>query len=268
MPVGPLCLLVRFGHAGFARPFMSYFDLTATFLIALFFAAIHVAAPHVRPPVGKVSRLSWLSFAGGLSVSYVFIHVLPELAAHQAEIAGAQAVVAAEGEIFLVALAGLAAFYWLEHLARRTAADVAENDDDARSRHPGFWLHTVAFSLYSALIGYILVVREAGAELRELLFYGAALGVHFFVIDRSLSRHHGRLHDLVGRWILAGAVLLGWGLGLATGPNGTFVGFLFAFLAGGIILNALKEELPEEKQGRVGAFILGAVAYTAISLLI
>ena len=42
---------------------------------------------------------------------------------------------------------------------------------------------------------------------------------------------------------------------------------LFAFLAGGIILNVLKEELPEDRQSRFSAFALGAIAYAAVLLL-
>jgi hypothetical protein len=242
-------------------------NLALTFLVAIFFAAIHIVSPHVRPIRGGVSQMGWLSFAGGLSVGYVFIHVLPELATHQADRVADDRQLA-EGEIFFVALMGLAAFYWLEHLARATADAVGENDEDAHSRHPGFWLHTISFSIYGALIGYILVVREGTGEPVEILFYGLALGVHFFINDRSLSRHHGRLQDRYGRWILAASVLTGWALGAATGADGDIVGFLFAFLAGGVILNALKEELPEERQGRVGAFILGAAFYGALSLAV
>lgn len=242
-------------------------NLVPTLIVALFFAAIHVAAPHLRP-YGRTSRWGWLSFAGGLSVGYVFLHVLPELAAHQAERSEQTGGPMAEGEIFLMSLVGLGTFYWLEHLARSTAEDVGEDDDNARSRHPGFWLHMLSFSLYSGLIGYVLAVREADAELRELVFFAIALGLHFFVNDRSLIRHHGRLHDRYGRWILAGAVLIGWGIGAALAYDGSLVGFLFAFLAGGIILNALKEELPEENKGRVGAFVLGAGTYVVIALMV
>jgi zinc transporter ZupT len=237
-----------------------------TLAVAFFFAVIHLASPRLKPLVA-IPPAGWLSFAGGLSVGYVFIHVLPELAGHQAELSDPAQVATTESEIFLMALLGLAAFYALEHLARKTAADVGEDDEDARSRHPGFWLHILSFSLYNALIGYLLVERD-GANLRELAFYTVALGVHFFVNDRSLSRHHGPLHDRYGRWILAGSVILGWAIGVTTPVDSDIVAFLFAFLAGGIILNVLKEELPEEKEGHVGAFALGAATYVLIAMLV
>jgi hypothetical protein len=40
----------------------------------------------------------------------------------------------------------------------------------------------------------------------------------------------------------------------------------FAILAGGIVLNVLKEELPEERQSRFGAFALGTGLYTLLLL--
>lgn len=41
---------------------------------------------------------------------------------------------------------------------------------------------------------------------------------------------------------------------------------LQAFIAGGVLLNVLKEELPEEAEGRFWAFAGGAVAYSALLL--
>lgn len=41
----------------------------------------------------------------------------------------------------------------------------------------------------------------------------------------------------------------------------------FAFLAGGMILNVLKEELPEERESRFTAFLSGAAGYAALLLL-
>ncbi|WP_180381094.1 MULTISPECIES: hypothetical protein [Fischerella] len=44
------------------------------------------------------------------------------------------------------------------------------------------------------------------------------------------------------------------------------IALLFTFLAGGVILNILKEELPEERKSRFWAFALGAGIYTVLLL--
>ncbi|MFC7225776.1 hypothetical protein N0B31_00025 [Salinirubellus salinus] len=43
---------------------------------------------------------------------------------------------------------------------------------------------------------------------------------------------------------------------------------LFAFVSGGIVLNVIKEELPEAERGRFRSFFAGAVAYTFVVTLI
>lgn len=43
---------------------------------------------------------------------------------------------------------------------------------------------------------------------------------------------------------------------------------LFAFLAGGVVLNVLKEELPEERRSRFLPFAGGAACYAALLLLL
>jgi hypothetical protein len=42
---------------------------------------------------------------------------------------------------------------------------------------------------------------------------------------------------------------------------------LFAFLAGGIVLNVIKEELPEERESRFPAFVVGTGGYAVLLLL-
>ncbi len=61
-------------------------------------------------------------------------------------------------------------------------------------------------------------------------------------------------------------MLVGWGLGRLVEPLPEVVAGLFAFLAGGVVLNVLKEELPEERESRFSAFLVGAVGYAALLL--
>lgn len=78
--------------------------------------------------------------------------------------------------------------------------------------------------------------------------------------DFGLREDHKDGYDRSGRWVLATAVIIGWALGSATPLPEFFIGFLFAFLARSVVLNALKEELPEERQSRFWPFALGGAA--------
>lgn len=209
-----------------------------------------------------IPRSPWLSAAGGISVAYVFLHILPELSERQGDIegVGGLGLVFLEHHVYLMALAGLALFYLLE----RAAKSSTERGGDSRGAMV-FWLHIASFSLYNALIGYLLLHRET-AGLQGLLLYALALTLHFVVNDYGLREDHKRDYDRIGRWILAVAICVGWVVGLMTEIHEAVLSVLFAFLAGSIVLNVLKEELPRERKSRAWAFLLGAATYAALLL--
>lgn len=74
------------------------------------------------------------------------------------------------------------------------------------------------------------------------------------------------MYDNTGRWILAAAIITGWTIGNRTELSQAAIGILFAFLVGGVVLNVLKEELPEERESRFWAFAVGAIGYAALLL--
>ncbi|WP_256391333.1 hypothetical protein [Natronoarchaeum rubrum] len=234
-----------------------------TALAALALAAIHIAARRLRVST-NFPRSAWLSTAGGAAVAYVFVHVLPELNAGQATLEGTVGFL--EHHAYLVALGGFGTFYGVERLAL-IGRDRAASDDPDDLDESIFWVHVGAFAGYNGLIGYLLVHRETPGTL-SLVLFAVAMGLHFLVNDYGLRRHHERTYDRYGRWILALAVLCGWAIGLAVDVTEAAVAMLFAFLAGGVILNVVKEELPAERDGRFWAFALGATAYSAVLLLV
>lgn len=61
-------------------------------------------------------------------------------------------------------------------------------------------------------------------------------------------------------------MVLGWLVGLVLHVHEAAVTLLVALLAGGVILNVLKEELPERRASRFDAFLGGAVVYGALLL--
>ena len=83
-------------------------------------------------------------------------------------------------------------------------------------------------------------------------------------IRDSIERHHPSRFRATGRWVLAGAVALGGALGLAVPLQPSRVAATFAFLAGGIVLNALAEELPHSHESVFWAFLVGATLFAAV----
>lgn len=220
-------------------------------------------------------RSVWLSVAGGVSVAYVFVHLLPELGESQetvSEAVGGGILAFVENHVYLVSLFGLASFYGLERAARvsrfrghRRAirVDVAGGEDAAGKGV--FWLHLASFAVYNAVIGYLLLHR-IDSGVMPFLFFSLAMALHFFVNDFGLREHHKSAYRRLGRWVLAAAILFGWTLGLFTEVSELSIAVLIAFISGGVVLNMLKEEIPEERESRFWAFALGAAAYAALLL--
>ena len=62
------------------------------------------------------------------------------------------------------------------------------------------------------------------------------------------------------------ALVAGWATGFIVDLPKTVIVLVMAFVGGGIILNVLKEELPEERESRYWAFALGAFLYAILLL--
>lgn len=243
---------------------------TSAFVVATF-VLVHLAAGKLRFLEG-IPRSRWLSLAGGISVAYVFLHIFPELEEAQQSLSeGGDVLPFLEHHAYLVALGGLALFYGLERAVRSEQQERGEapgNGEGETTTGAGiFWLHVASFAVYNALIGYLLVHREE-QDGWDLLFFAVAIALHFLVNDFGLRQDHKDSYEHVGRWVLAGAVLAGWGIGLVTNIGEAAAGVLFAFLAGGIVLNVLKEELPEERKSRFSSFAFGVVLYAALLQLV
>lgn len=239
-------------------------DVLLPLAAAVGLALIHVLADRIHSLHG-IPRSVWLSFAGGTSVAFVFVHLLPEL--HRAQTVVRREVGAAlgalEDHVYLAALVGVVVYYGAEHRALR---HVGRRGDGPPGRHGAagfFWVHIALFALYNALLGYLLM-REARADGLGFALLWLALVLHLFSNDFALRQHHEHDYHRVGRWVLAGSVLLGWAVGAFAPLHEAVFAMPLAFAAGGIVLNALKEELPAERESRFWGFALGAALYTVL----
>ena len=220
-----------------------------------FLALLHLIAGRLRF-LAVLPRSRWLSAAGGISVAYVVVHLLPELAQGQESIEADGALGFVEDHAYVVALLGLALFYGVELASRRRTAQ-------SGSRGSAFWFSMASYAVYNAIIGYLVVHREEDTT-RTLVFFTLALGLHFVVNDHALRERHQAAYHELGRWLIVAALALGWLVGELTEISDAALGVLIAFLAGGVILNVLKEELPEERQSSFTAFAAAAAGYTVV----
>ncbi|WP_126174347.1 hypothetical protein [Altericroceibacterium xinjiangense] len=239
-----------------------------TAAMAVIFALIHLFIRKLRFLEG-IPRTRWLSFAAGVAVAYIFLDVMPELASHRETFAEQLGLAAGMAEvlIYALALAGLVGFYGLERLAKTSRARANHKGQSDKVEQELLWIHVGSFGAYNVLIGYLLLHREE-AGWWSLLVYFFAIALHFVTTDFGLLQDYKEAYNRLARWVLAAAVTAGWLIGkLVTLPE-VVIGFLFGFLAGGIVLNVLKEELPQERKSRYGPFVMGAGVFTALTLAI
>ena len=238
------------------------------FVLAACLGLVHVFASRTQW-VRRIPQRWWVSIAGGVSIAYIFLDILPELSHAQTEVDHSSVPLVAylENHVYILALAGLAIFYGLEKLALRSRSHQQKTSGNDCT-HPGiFWLHMGSFALYNGILGFLLWEAEGhGLVACLLLFF--TLTLHFLVNDIGLQKHHKQAYDRLGRWLLATAILLGWILGHSIHETGAAVAAIWALVAGGIILNVLKEELPEEQDSHFGMFVVGAVSYSALLLVL
>lgn len=242
-----------------ATPGASDYPVAAA-VFALALAAVHLTTG--RWEFVHAERRRWfLSAGGGASVAYVFVLVLPEVS--EAAIAVGELrreAFLADQLVFLVALVGFVAFYGVEVFATQRRGE-AVTDAGLSYR-----LHVVTFATYSGVIGYLLFHQEA-AGLLNLLFYAVAMALHFGVTDYGLHRHYGDAFDRTGKVLLAGGTLVGAAIGFVTEIGAFPLAMVFAFLAGAIVFNVVKEELPTLTDSRFAAFVTGALVFVVLLLL-
>jgi hypothetical protein len=209
-----------------------------------------------------VDRRSVISFSAGMSIAYVFVHLMPEL--HEVRTSFTQSVsidMYYEGmAIYLFALVGFLVFYGLDHLRRRFGE--SEGEEGAG---PAFRLHVGGFAIYVGLVSYLLVNSLEETEV-SIALYTAAITLHFLAVEHSLAGEYGAAYKHIGRFALAGMAILGWAAGVMFALPVWVLALLVAFVSGAIVMNSTIMELPSEKDGRFVPFAAGGVVYGMILL--
>lgn len=244
------------------------FRILLTFFLALVLFFIHSYSSNYFVRLTK-RKYFWLSFSGGISVSYVFIHIFPELSNAQSYISKIDNPIVDffDYHIYLISLIGFILFYGLDSAARISKANNVKKNNKDYAEGNVFLVHLISFAIYNFQIGYFLLHRETPG-LQSLIFFFIAMATHIMVNDNSLRNHFKHNYLSNGRWILSAAVLSGWICGIFFDVSKLVLDIMFAFIAGGMILNIIKEELPDERQSKFFGFATGCAVYSLLLLVI
>jgi hypothetical protein len=236
-----------------------------SFWAVCFLLMIHLFSDKLRLLCRENCEQNWLSVSGGFAVGYVFIYVMPKLAKKQLILISAPDTGLygfLEHHAYLVALLGFIVYYGID----RTVIYFNDIAQENRSRTVAY-LHLISFAAYSGLLGYL--ITEWTFDRSEYFVLAAgALGFHLLGINYGLYHRYKELYSRIIRWILLTATLVGWMIGATTRVSDNTLALWFSFIAGAIIINAIREELPGSQHGRFWPFLAGSTGFVLIMLLI
>lgn len=204
-----------------------------TMLVILGLVGIHVLRGRLAT-IPETPRSRWLSFSAGVPVAFVFLALLPALANDQEAIARAVSgfLGGVSKHVYAVALVGFIVFYGTERAVKQSQANQGATDTPNRPASDGAFLLSVGwFSVMNAVIGYLLVEERRGAA---LMLFAVAMALKFVVNDYGLHKNHQANYDWVGKYVVSGALVTGWIIGVLTSVHPAVIAITRGFLAGGV----------------------------------
>lgn len=228
------------------------------FIMGIAFIFIHLFANELIPS-GRIQKLKWFSFSGGLAVSYVFVYVLPTLHKEQILVKKYGDYFTMESELYFIGLIGVLIFYGIQKVVRK-----AQRNHKTNKARALFWLQILFFGFYNMLVAYTVISHDVLGV--QAVFYGLAVGLHFVAVAHDLWREYADIYNKVGRYVLALGIIAGWIMGVLVKVSPLTESIIFAFISGAMILNVLKYELPPDDEAHFITFTIGVVSYTAITM--
>lgn len=228
-------------------------------ILSLFFISgvlTIIVSEKVRTEGKKIS-----SFGAGIALSYVFLHLLPELSEYQNRLLEGplhnRIFQWFEQQLYMVSLFGVLLFYFLEGL-RRTSTGIPRNVSAGGE--------LITFCVYHFVIGNLITSNSL--EWFSLIMITFALSAHLFGTNIDLAEHYGRKFIKIGIPCLIISFISGALLGLLFDKFLFWIALGFAFISGSIIMITFNVEMPKPELHRNSGFVFGAVIYSALILII
>lgn len=193
-------------------------------------------------------RVRFISFVAGISVTYVFLSLLPEVY---------QGFELFDRIIFISLLVGFSAAHIVEKYIYQHSAPTTLKERLGS-------IHSLAFFVYHFLIGVILVKLNRVSNLDSALFF---LPILFYssVGLIALEKIHSRVWERpYVKLLLSASTLVGVLVADLLLSFESFFSLLFGFVVGIFLYIALIDFVPREAKGKPAYFALGVLVYTLI----
>lgn len=204
-------------------------------------AAIHF----ISKSSGWIWRGNFLSVAAGISFAYVFVDLLPALEKGQQVLKRTfdHILPYIDRHTYVIALLGVVFYYGLHSSGKKDS-----------------WMGFFGYMIFNFFVGAGLAESD-NPEVRPIILFTVAMGMHYFVQDHNIDIYYGR-------WYLVAALFLGYFVESFTHVPEPIIAIAVSFMAGGMMFNAFRYELPKRDRLSYPFFLGGALGYTALLLSI
>lgn len=226
--------------------------IETAYLLAAALAVVHFFGEEIDEVTGNYREMV-ISFATGVSITYVFLQLLPDF---HSIVAGA------DKTVFLFPLFGFSAI----HLAEKYVAKTGASREVMKKRYKE--IHSVFLFIYHGAIGFLITVLLAESITSGLLFFLPIL-FHSAVSSFSLSELHEDVVRLPAvKVAISAAPLLGVLLHQTGFMSSNLLNPVFGIVIGMFVYVVIRDAIPEGDKGKPKGYILGLLSYLAIILLI
>lgn len=193
------------------------------------------------------NKMKFISFAAGISVSYIFLILLPEIYLGAVKI---------NNMLFLAVLFGFGLYHIIEKYIR-------QNYSGQKLREEHHIIHsTVSFS-YFFVVGFILYKIAEISPIKGILLF---IPVLLHIIIDSLPRRITKKHHI--RAASASSAFLGSIAAIFIDVREIGNVILLGFVGGALLYSVIRESLPKEREGKPLFFLIGLLLFTVIILLL
>jgi hypothetical protein len=194
-----------------------------------------------------IQRMKFISFTGGIFISYLILHILPEVFVGDAFL---------NRVAMIFVLIGFSLFHLMEKYVYRHERRREQLKRELKE------VHSIAFFLYHFLLGVVLISIIDQLNLMEGILFFIPLLLIAFVSSISLKGIHGQIRQKKSvKAMLSISPLLGVVISTFFPLTNLLHSMLLGFVVGALLFIVIVDSIPKERKGEPVFFILGVTLY-------
>lgn len=226
--------------------------------------AVHLTAGYFDRWQGR-GREIFLGAAGGVTVAYVVMQLLPSLSLSDQTIGSVarQFLPLFERHGYFLAVIGIVVFYANANYIARSRARQRSSGRADRADRRAFITSMILMGAFNFMVAYSIADPNT-PDVQPVVLFVLTLALFYFVADEFLHSNYEADYRRAGRWILSAALGVGWLLGLFLDIPAAALALVVAFFSGGILVTVLGHQLQPGATHKVWAFATGAVLFSVL----